>query len=266
MLETINPQSIELLAAKAFPAAFIESAFGWLLRHTPGVGSRRANSVLPLSFSQGAYVPPADVPAGPPTLEHAVETCAAYYRRRGLLPRFQISPAATPSDLDAFLEARGYVKEGASLAMFTPIEAPLERLQVPDGLRVVITRRPDREWFSFYLRFGTGRSMTPAAARDLLLRIKGTPMFASVRLEERCIGIGLGVHDDWLGLYSIATDPAYMRRGVASLVVRSLCERALINGADHAFLQVEAENAPARALYEKAGFTVAYPYHYRTLY
>ena len=35
------------------------------------------------------------------------------------------------------------------------------------------------------------------------------------------------------------------------------------NGATHAYLQVDAENAPALAVYRKFGFATAYTYHYR---
>lgn len=266
MIETtIDPRTIELLAAKALPAASIEAAYGWLLRYTPGVGTRRANSVLPLTFGRLAAMD-GDLSPREPKLAEAVDVCIAYYRARGLLPRFQVSPAATPPELDDFLHARGFTKEGASLALWAPIELPLSRLPQREDLRIVITRAPSPEWFQFYLRYGTGRSMAPAAARNLLLRIRGMPMFAAARLGDTCVGIGLGVHDDWLGLYSIATHPEYTRQGVASAVVRALCARAAINGADHVFLQVEAGNGPARALYDKAGFTVAYPYHYRALY
>ncbi len=318
MLEVVTPQSIELIAAKAFPAAFVHVSSGWLLRHTPGVGSRRANSVLPLTFmpprlstagatlsSDGAKrslphggaasgemtagestsgLPPGgttpnEAIAGrtssggtiagrttAPPIDEALEECRRFYIERGLPVRFQLSPAASPYGLDEILAARGFVKEGASLAMSAPISSVVGTLKRRSDCQVLITRRPSPEWFAFYLQYGTGRTMNAQSAKDLLFRIQGEPMFAGVLSPaNELIGIGLGVHDDWLGLFSIATHPSFTRRGVASTLIRALAERGAINGADHVFLQVEAENRPAIALYEKAGFTVAYPYHYRTL-
>ena len=107
--------------------------------------------------------------------------------------------------------------------------------------------------------------MTQAAARSQLLRMKGAPLFASVYVGTRIAGIGLALQDDWLGLFSIATHPEYARRGVATRAVHALAERAAINGANDAFLQVEEGNVQARNFYDKAGFTAAYRYHYRTL-
>lgn len=262
LLEVVNPQSIELIAAKAFPAAFIHVSRGWLLRHTPGVGSRRANSVLPLTFMRTGNA----TRVTNSSIDEALEECCAFYSDRGLPVRFQVSPAASPLALDDILAARGFVKEGSSLAMSAPIASAIDRLDTHREYHVLITRRPSPEWFAFYLKYGTGKTMNTQSAKDLLFRIQGEPMFAGVLTpSNEMIGIGLGVHDDWLGLFSIATHPDYTRRGVASLVVRALAERGAINGADHVFLQVEAENRPAIALYEKAGFSVAYPYHYRSL-
>jgi ribosomal protein S18 acetylase RimI-like enzyme len=40
--------------------------------------------------------------------------------------------------------------------------------------------------------------------------------------------------------------------------------RAAEQGARHAYLQVEGDNAAARAVYQGLGFADAYAYHYRT--
>jgi GNAT superfamily N-acetyltransferase len=69
---------------------------------------------------------------------------------------------------------------------------------------------------------------------------------------------------DLVGLYDIFTAPASRGRGRA----RALCARLLAlardQGARTAYLQVDAANAAARAVYAHLGFLDAYTYHYRS--
>lgn len=263
---TADSQFIELMAAKAFPASIVQPINGWLARYTPDVRSRRANSILPLTFSPGR-------PTGETGHEATVAGAFAatlsesicFYETRGLPARVQISPAAVPFDLDERLERAGFVRESTTLAMVCPLAAPLARLAPWDaGLHVEIRPQPSAEWLSFYLEHGTGKAMTQSSAAELLFRIHGEAAFLTVRAPEQVVGIGLGVLDDWHGVFSVATHPGFTRRGVASCIVRGLAERGTLKGKEFAYLQVAEENYPARALYEKAGFETAYSYHYRS--
>jgi N-acetylglutamate synthase len=49
-------------------------------------------------------------------------------------------------------------------------------------------------------------------------------------------------------------------------VLHTLAEWAVEHDAARLYLQVEESNAPALALYTRAGFVEAYRYHYRTLF
>jgi GNAT superfamily N-acetyltransferase len=60
------------------------------------------------------------------------------------------------------------------------------------------------------------------------------------------------------------TVPEARRRGAARSILVALGAWGLERGALAAYLQVERDNAPARALYANAGFVPAYEYHYRT--
>jgi ribosomal protein S18 acetylase RimI-like enzyme len=57
--------------------------------------------------------------------------------------------------------------------------------------------------------------------------------------------------------------PEQRRRGVAQSLLRTLAGWAGEQGAERLYLQVERDNAPARRLYDRLGFTEAYRYHYR---
>jgi ribosomal-protein-alanine N-acetyltransferase len=55
-------------------------------------------------------------------------------------------------------------------------------------------------------------------------------------------------------LLTLAVAPAARRRGVAARLLAAFLDRAVRQGAGRAFLEVAADNAPARALYAGAGF------------
>ena len=53
---------------------------------------------------------------------------------------------------------------------------------------------------------------------------------------------------------TIAVAPRAQGRGVGGRLLAELVERAARDGAEYLMLEVRDDNAPARALYERAGF------------
>ena len=100
-----------------------------------------------------------------------------------------------------------------------------------------------------------------------LARLAGMPLaMRPMAIEERgrVVATGLAmVEGDCVGLFDIVTDEAARRRGHARTMVSSLLSAAWELGARHAYLQVNAENAPARRLYAQFGFEERYVYWYR---
>jgi predicted GNAT family acetyltransferase len=58
------------------------------------------------------------------------------------------------------------------------------------------------------------------------------------------------------------TRPAVRGRGLARRLLAAMGQAALARGIGTAFLQVEADNAAARALYARCGFVPAWRYGY----
>ena len=58
-------------------------------------------------------------------------------------------------------------------------------------------------------------------------------------------------------LLTVAVAPGQRRNGTGAALVRAFLQEATARGADSAFLEVAADNAPALALYAAAGFTPA---------
>jgi ribosomal protein S18 acetylase RimI-like enzyme len=81
---------------------------------------------------------------------------------------------------------------------------------------------------------------------------------------DRPVASAICVHDgDLAGLFEVATASGERGRGHGRRVVLSALKWAKLRGARIGWLQVEADNAPAIALYRSLGFRSVYTYHYR---
>jgi ribosomal protein S18 acetylase RimI-like enzyme len=72
------------------------------------------------------------------------------------------------------------------------------------------------------------------------------------------------IEDELVGLYDIFTAPEHRGAGLGRAVCLHLLQLARGQGARCAYLQVDADNEPARQLYARLGFAEGYAYHYRT--
>jgi ribosomal protein S18 acetylase RimI-like enzyme len=72
------------------------------------------------------------------------------------------------------------------------------------------------------------------------------------------------IEEELVGLYDIFTAPDHRGAGLGRAVCLHLLQRARGQGASCAYLQVDADNDPARRLYAGLGFSDGYAYHYRT--
>jgi ribosomal protein S18 acetylase RimI-like enzyme len=65
------------------------------------------------------------------------------------------------------------------------------------------------------------------------------------------------------GIYDVHTAPQARGQGLAGFLCERLLSESASEGAEIAYLQVDAVNAAARAAYRRLGFADAYAYHYR---
>lgn len=109
---------------------------------------------------------------------------------------------------------------------------------------------PLGRWLLRAARGFTGRANSALAAGD-----PGMP------LAEAVTGVC-----DWYaarGLTAVEVHPDHRRTGLASAITAALAGAAARHGAGSLYLQVEADNEAARALYRRSGFTDHHGYHYR---
>ncbi|WP_435610534.1 GNAT family N-acetyltransferase [Streptomyces sp. C10-9-1] len=221
----------------------------WELRAASGF-TRRANSVLPLGD-----------PGMP--LDRALERVRAWYGARGLPAYVQAATGAagTQEELCAALEERGWQREVSAEVLVGPL-APLADRDA-DGSRVLVSRTAGEGWLRRYGRFGGAAGEPPAPVRAVLAAGPSV-WFASVPGADgvpeaigRCV-----VDGRWAGFMAVEVAPEHRRRGLGTAVMAALAGRALAEGASASWLQVEAGNGAAQALYAGLGFTVHHHYHH----
>ncbi|WP_375483812.1 GNAT family N-acetyltransferase [uncultured Jatrophihabitans sp.] len=239
---TAEELELERLAARGIRAAETEQLGGWVLRADHGF-LRRANSVLPLGQ-----------PGMP--LDEALARAHDWYAARGLPLRIAV-PTEARRLLDAELGERWW-----------PIETPahlmtgrLDHLVAPaaEVTDVAVEAAPDDAWFALYRDGDSGGE----AGRALLTR-HDRAVFASVREGGHTVAIGRGsVDDGWLGVAGVEVAPDARRRGLATAVTAALWAWGRDQGATRSYLQVEADNESALALYARQGYRVHHDYRYR---
>ena len=224
---------------------------GWRLRYSPGVEARRSNSVLPVGTGH------TEVP------EARLALVERFYDTRGLPTRYQVSPAAAPSDLDSLLAERGYVSEAPVDVQTAGIDDVLRGTgESSPGVR--LTHVPDDAWLALWTDlFQRG---APAIAKERILdRIAPTTGFVLLERNGGPVAVGYGVVErGWLGIFSMGTAAEARRQGAATAVLHALARWGAGLDATECYLQVEAGNEAAHRLYERSGFRTLYTYHYRT--
>jgi ribosomal protein S18 acetylase RimI-like enzyme len=243
-------RDLEAVSLRTWPPLHVEEYDGWVLRAGGGV-TGRANSVWPRD-------------TGVLDIDSKLSAVERFYATHGLRSMLQLSPASRPPGLADLLQARGYAVRAAPRAVQT---APLRPVaDMCDASDVRITPHLDDTWFGIVGEVNTTFGRNAPTARALLRGVEAPSAYAVVLLDGQPAAAGRGVVDGrWLGIFNMATLPGFRRRGAARAVLSALAAWASSLGATDAYLQLEADNDAAPALYEKAGFTTAYEYAYWSL-
>ncbi len=259
-------EELARVAARAWRPVESEWLGAWELRAAAGF-TRRANSVLPLGD-----------PGMP--LDDALTAVRRWYGERGLPAYVQTATGAegTQELLCAELERRGWMREVTAEVWTGPLAPVADRAE---GAGVVLSREADEAWLSRYQRKGVSevalrvlhggspRAGVPPRADEAGSGAEAEPgagpsvWFATVPGTEAPAAIGRCVVDGrWASFAAVEVDPGQRRRGLATAVMAALARRALDEGASAACLQVETDNAGARALYAGMGFSAHHAYHH----
>lgn len=236
----------EAVGARAWPAASVSYDGAWAVRMTPGLASRRLNSINPLD------------PGDTRDIDVRIKRLAAQFIAAGQRPCFRLTPLA-PTQLDEALEKLNWVRKRETIVMQLELSAiEMDRADDLSPLNAI----------SDYVRASLANhdhlDEQEAAFSALLGRIQ--PAKGMFVIEDNGVAVAnvLCVQDrDLAGIFDLCTRVTERRNGYAKRLMHSALCWARKNGARLAWLQIEADNKAALAFYQQLGFKEVYRYAYR---
>jgi ribosomal protein S18 acetylase RimI-like enzyme len=239
----IDPRVLEDIAARGWPARETARLGGWRLYASSGF-SGRINACWPLETPDQE-------------LRAAIEAVEAWYGARGQSSVFKIvESACAPDGLTERLAALGYAPDTETLMMTGPLDGAADP-------RVRIATELDPGFEAVFAAAGTGDAGDTRERLEALGRIGPPRAFARLDVAGAPAAIGAcAVEGGWSGVFGMRTAVEHRRLGLGRRVFAALLDFSRAAGATGAYLQVEAANAPAIALYRAAGFEEAYRYRY----
>ncbi|EJM99221.1 GNAT family N-acetyltransferase [Phyllobacterium sp. YR531] len=238
-------RQIEALGFRAWPASSVHYDGSWAIRTTKKHPSKRLNSVNPLD------------PGDTDNIEQRVAAAVERFRASGRKCVFRLSPLA-PKQLESYLASSGWVRFDDSLIMI----ADLATVDLSDAKDLVV--QPDIGGFVDASLHVQGEAATlKSGLIDVIGSIKPARGLFTIEDSGVPVSTAICVSDGAMaGLFGIATAGNQRRRGLGRAIVKSALKWAVQQGATKAWLQVEAGNAGAIALYQSMGFREAYQYAY----
>ncbi len=216
-------RALEHAAAMAWPGVQQQWHDGWFLRAGHGV-TTRANSAVPLDFSAGIDALPA---------------IAEWYEARALPAWLLLPERLLPVRADGIKQTRVMVGEVSGV--------------IGD---VELTTLPDADWLAVYQR---------DVPTDVLTAVvDGQVVFAAVAGSAVGRGAVTTAPDGtgWVGISAVRVAVAQRRQGHARRVCGALLDWGAGHGAQRAYVEVLADNAPAIELYASMGFRLHHTHRY----
>ncbi len=223
---------------------------GWLVRYNPGK-AKRARCIN--AVAQGRL-----------PVHEKLRLAAQVFEAARLPMVVRITPFSQPADLDERLASAGFGALDDTRVMVSQPLSVCALRPLPPGTAWVPLTAAD-----YAQAVGAIRGSPPEQRTAHADRLLSSPVpyqgFAIRRLSDQTVlACGQFAREgDLVGLYDVATAPESRQRGLATLLCEHMLSISCSQVAKLAYLQVEADNAPARHIYARLGFTDGYAYHYR---
>jgi ribosomal protein S18 acetylase RimI-like enzyme len=222
---------------------------GWLVRTLPGK-ARRARCV-------NALMP------GVLSLDERLAAAEAACARTGVPLIVRITPFTQPADLPAALRERGFEPVDPTRVLVAPTLPAIAPPALPAGLQI---QALDGEAFAEAV--GLLRGSPPEHRHSHALRLAHSPApYRGLALRRADDGAVMAcgqvaTEPPFAGLYDIFTHAEARNQGLARLLCEHLLSLGMALGATIGYLQVDAANRPALAVYRRLGFVDGYGYQY----
>lgn len=225
---------------------------GWLVRFSAGK-AKRARCVNAVA-------------RGHLSLADKLALCQGVFNEARLPLIVRITPMSQPPELDAWLETQGLRRFDDTRVM---VHGDLSRLAAAELPSDVALQRVSHLMFAQVVGQLRGSPISQQQAHAQRLELSPVPFEAWVlrRIDDNAVlACGqIAAEADMVGLYDVFTAHDARNHGWA----RRLCNWLLVHAHRQkrsavGYLQVDAENVPARAVYQRLGFADAYAYHYRS--
>lgn len=239
-----DAEAFERAGLKAWPGITVEWDRSWVRRAAGGY-TKRANSTQCFD---------------PDDFEDAdlrVISAASWMIRHKIKPVFRTTPLASP-ELNATLDEAGWQSIDPS-HLFA-----MELGDVEPDAEAILLPVLDPKFLAAAQRL-QGYDDANMVAMKNLLAVFSVPVTGVVltRDGEAVASSIMAVADGVVITGNVVTDPSRRRQGLASAMMRSGLAWAKGEGARYAALNVQADNAAAKALYACLGYTHQYDYVYR---
>jgi ribosomal protein S18 acetylase RimI-like enzyme len=257
-LDTARIKAIEEANLNGFPSDRLAVDGSWFARISPGNPARRVNSLNVMDPHDDAGT------------AARLEAMRSLFADNKVAFHLRHTPL-TPPALVALADAGGWTRTGDTDVWVRETGARCAGVPGSEDAGACSLHECTLETFldAFVATGGTrAEAVTPTAVErlgDALARIAvRRAMLVARDVLGAPLGVVLGVADrDMFGIYDLAVAPAARRAGIGARLVEAAMARGADAGCRLAWLQVTAENGPARSLYRRLGFRDGYAYHYR---
>ena len=224
---------------------------GWLVRFSPGK-AKRARCVNAMAD-------------GHLNLEEKLAACRQVFTDAALPLVIRVTPFSRPTNLDQRLSELGFASIDDTRVMVCT-ELPDTTIESwPEGVSL---QRLGNSAFAHTVGQLRGSPLAQQQAHVQRLELSPVPFegWALRRADDgQVFACGqMAREGELVGLYDVFTAVAERGQGWSSRLCACLLGMARQRGARIGYLQVDADNTPARTVYQRLGFADGYAYHYRT--
>ncbi|WPH14130.1 GNAT family N-acetyltransferase [Variovorax paradoxus] len=238
-------EAIERATVAAVSPLAVEEIDGWLLPFDDGT-VKRARSAVPLHRE--------------PVAARTIDRIEDRYDRRHFVPAFRLADVPSFVALQSELEQRHYVGDSPTCVQIGSARR-MREVAAAGAALADVDLAPDDAWATLFL--GEGFDPVDGAHRVRALSRAQGSLYASVREGRRTVAAGaMAFGHGWASVHGMRTEQSQRGRGLAGRVLAGLARAALERGFERVFLQVDAHNVAAHALYRRAGFSTQWQYRY----